>query len=156
MDFPAMRYFLNTSAAKPAVVDGHTFEFELLAVRGGTWLGVLALDEPGASIFGSGRWPNTDEISEESYNLQKKKGTANQPNSPGWPKPSNTEPALAIADRVGSPTSHAASNGPDGNASPTNPNGISGLTAVSLLTTRNSPPVEPLLADGNKRRTFAI
>lgn len=153
-----MRYFLNTAAAKPIVVDGHTFEFELVGLRGGSWLGVLALDEPGASIFGNARVANTDEISEEIYLAQKKKQSANQPNSSGWPPPNNTDPALAIADRAGSLSIPAASNSPDTpiGVGPNGHNSFSGLTAVSLLTTKNSPPAEPLLNSGPKRRTFAI
>ena len=153
-----MRYFLNTAAARPVVVDGHTFEFELVGLRGGSWLGILALDEPGASIFANGRVANTDEISEEVYSAQKKKQSANQPNSPGWPQPNSTDPALAIADRVGSLMSPGASNSPSTpiGVGPGEFNSLSGLTAVSLLTTKNHPPNEPLLEGGTKRRTFAI
>lgn len=153
-----MRYFLNTSAARPAVAGGMTFEFELVGLRGGSWLGILALDEPGASILAEARWPNTDEITEEVYLIQKKKLSANQPSSPAWPRPSPHQPAVAIADRAGSLTSPAVS---DQNfnpgappAGPLNPNSISGVSAVSLLTTDHSPPAEPLLSQPPKRRKF--
>lgn len=153
-----MRYFLNTSAARPIVVDGHTFTFELVSLRGGSWLGVLALDEPGASILANARTVNTDEIPEEHYDRLKKKQSASQPNSPEWPKPSSTNPALAVADRAGSLTSPAGSNSPSTpiGVGPNTHNSLSGLTAVSLLTTRNQPPPEPLLESGAKKRTFAI
>lgn len=153
-----MRYFLNTSAARPVVAEGRTFEFELVGLRGGSWLGILALDDSEASILAGARAPNTDEITEEIYLVQKKKSSANQPSSPGWPRPSETNPALAIADPAAHPTSRAGFN-QDFNpgappAGPLNPNSISGVSAVSLLTTSNSPPAEPLLAQAPKRGKF--
>lgn len=153
-----MRYFLNTAAARPVVTGGQTFEFELVGLRGGSWLGILALDEPRASILANGRAPNTDEISEEIYLVQKKKASANQPNSPAWPKPSAPNPALAIADRAGSLMSPGGFD-PNVNpgappAGPLNPNSTSGLSAVSLMTTANSPPAEPLLGNTPKRKNW--
>lgn len=142
-----MRYFLNTSAARPAVAGGHTFEFELVGLRGGSWLGILAVDEPAASILAAAHWPNTDEISEELYELQKKKATANQPSSPAWPKPTSTSPSLAVAEPAANRTSLAVSK-------PVDHNSTAGISAVSLLTTKNSPPAEPLLAESTKRRPF--
>jgi hypothetical protein len=153
-----MRYFLNTSAARPAVAGGITFEFEPVGLRGGSWLGILALDEPGASILAEARWPNTDEITEKVYQIQKKKLSANRPSSLGSPQPNPPQHAVAIADRAGSLTSRAVS---DQNfnpgappAGPLNPNSISGVSAVSLMTTDNSPPAEPLLSQAPKRRKF--
>lgn len=151
-----MRYFLNTSAARPATAGGMTFEFELVGLRGGSWLGILALEEPGASILAQARWPNTDEITEEVYQIQKKKLSANQPNSPAWPRQNQPPPALAVADRVGAPTSPAGFDltGSPPPPGPLNPNSTAGLSAVSLLTTSNSPPAEPLLSEAPKRRKF--
>ena len=71
--FDPVRYFLNTAAAKPVVAGGYTFEFELVGLRGGSWLGILAVDEPAASVLAAAHPSNTDEISLEIYNLQKKK-----------------------------------------------------------------------------------
>ena len=143
-----MRYFLNTTAAKPIVAGGFTFRFELVGLRGGSWLGILAVDEPAASVLAAARPPNTDEITLEIYEHQKKKQSANLPHSPSWPQPTPQEPALAIADRAGLPTSLAASK-------PVDHNSTANITAVSLLTTLNSPPAEPLLAQAvGKRRTF--
>lgn len=147
-----MRYFLNTSAARPAVAGGRTFDFELVGCRGGSWLGILALDEPEASFLAGVNWPNTDEISEELYLLQKKKSSANSPMQPAWPRPSVQGPHLAVAERVGSLMSPAVSSAP----APNSHNSLSGLTAVTLLgTTRNAPPAEPLLG-ASVKRAFAL
>ncbi len=142
-----MRYFLNTSAARPVVAGGETFEFELVGLRGGSWLGILALDEPRAGILAAARAPNTDEISEELYLVQKKKLSVTQPNSPAWPTPTSPAPALTVADRVGSLTPPAAS-------SPVDHNSTANISAVSLMTTANSPPSEPLLSQAPKRRSY--
>lgn len=152
-----MRYFLNTSAGRPVVAAGQTFEFELVGLRGGSWLGILALEEPGASILAAARAVNTDEISEEIYLIQKKKSSANPPNSPAWPRQSATNPALAIADRAGSPTSPGDfDRAPNPATAPGGgPNSTSGVSAVSLMTTTHAPPDEPLLAQPiGKRRGF--
>lgn len=142
-----MRYFLNTSAARPITAGGETFEFELVGLRGGSWLGILALDDSRAGILAAARAPNTDEISEEAYIAQKKKHSATEPNYPAWPTPKSPEPALAVADRAGSLTPPAASK-------PVDHNSTAGLTAVSLMMTANSPPAEPLLTPAAKRRSF--
>jgi hypothetical protein len=139
-----MRYFLNTSAAKPVVAGGETFEFELVGLRGGSWLGILALDEPRASVLAAARAPNTDEISEEIYLVQKKKLSVTPSNSSERRTQSSSEPALTVADRVGSLTPPAASKA-------IAPNSTS-ITAVSLMMTSNSPPPEPLLSQAPKRR----
>jgi len=143
-----MRYFLNTAAAKPVVAGGFTFEFELVGLRGGSWLGILAVDEPAASVLASTHPPNTDEISAEQYEFQKKKSSATQPRSPSWQRPTQAEPALTVAERAGSRTSLADSR-------PVDHNSTANITPVTLLTTPNAPPVEPLLAQPNiKRRGF--
>lgn len=141
-----MRYFLNTSAGRPIVAGGETFEFELVGLRGGSWLGILALDEPRASILAAARPTNTDEISEELYEAQKKKHSAVAPSSRASPTPTSSEPALTVADRVGSLTPPPVSK---------DPNSTAGITAVSLMTTPNVPPAEPLLSAAPKRRNFS-
>ena len=147
-----MRYFLNTSAAKPAAVGGYEIAFELVGLRGGSWLGIVALGEPEATVLASARWPDTDEITEELYQNQKKKLSANQPNSPASPTPTPPGRQVAVADRVGSLMSPVVSDP----ARVVDHNSTSHITAVSLLTTKNSPPVEPLLAQSlaSKRRPF--
>lgn len=148
-----MRYFLNTSAAKPVVAEGQTFTFELVGLRGGSWLGILAIEEPGASILAAARAPNTDEIPLAAYEVQKKKSSVNQPNSPAWPKPTSQGPAFAVAEPAGNRMSRADSSAafPSAGVGVPDHNSTSGITSVSILTTKNSPPVEPLLANTAKR-----
>lgn len=145
--FDPVRYFLNTAAAKPVVAGGYTFEFELVGLRGGSWLGILAVDEPAASVLAAAHPSNTDEISLEIYNLQKKKSSATLPPSPRLPRPMVPEPALAVAEPAANPMSRAASKPADSTVP---------LTPVTLLATFNAPPAEPLLAQPNiKRRSFS-
>ncbi len=128
-----MRYFLNTSAARP--VGG--FQFELVSLRGGSWLGVLAVADAAAStLVGQ---PNTEEISAEKYEEVKKNAgatpiTSHSPQAP-HPPPS---PHLAIAEAVGRPIAQPIANP------------IVPVTPVTLFTTRNAPPVEQLLAPGHR------
>ncbi len=147
-----MRYFLNTSANRPITAGGHSFSFELAGLRGGSWLGILAVDEPAASILAGALPPNTSEITVERYDSLKKKSSANQGTSPGWPKPTFHDPAQALAERAGRVSTRGAFNEPP----VIDHNSTANITAVSLLTTRNAPPVEPLLAvqGGKSRRPF--
>ena len=85
------RYFITTNASRPFVAGGITFTFEPVAQRGGSWLGVLALDTPSdATILLSAGFSQVDEIDETRFNSLKKKLGANQISSPvlpGKPKP---------------------------------------------------------------------
>lgn len=161
-----MRYFLSTAAAKPVSAGGYEFAFELVGLRGGSWLGVLAeSDDARGAALAAARTPNVDEIDEATYDSQKKKSSANPPNSPAWPNQRPNPPALAVAERAGSLTYHEGSsqNGaaiadprtgllrpqdiPNGG-----PNSTSGFSAVALMMTDKSPPAEPLLAVAGERR----
>lgn len=143
-----MRYFLNTAAARPIVVGGFTFEFELVGLRGGSWLGILAVDEPAASVLANLHPANTDEISLEQYDFQKKKSSATLPLSLSSRRPTQAEPPLTVAEPAANRTSPAASK-------PVDHNSTANITPITLLTTFNSPPAEPLLAQPNiKRRGF--
>lgn len=140
-----MRYFVNTSAAKPVTAGGHTFTFELVGLRGGSWLGILAVDEPAASIL-AGKISNTiSEVAFAQYESLKKNLSANQGNSPAWPRQTSTNPSHAIAEPAALPTSLR------GGSKPVDHNSTANITAVSLLTTANHPPAEPLLAAVTKR-----
>lgn len=144
-----MRYFLTTDAARVYTLGGFSFAFEPVRLQGGSWLGVLAVDEPAASILASFHPSGTDEISIERYDSLKKKGTADQ--GPGWGRPPRANPALAVADRVGAPigpTTASPAKVPDHNST-------AHITAVTLLTTSATPPNEPLLGGPpSKRRPF--
>ncbi len=142
----AMRYFVNASAAKPVVVGGHSFVFELVGLRGGSWLGILAVDEPAASILAGALSSTLSEINFERYESLKKKSSANQGTSPAWPKQTSTNPSLAVADHAGHLMSQGAS------TKPVDHNSTASITAVSLLTTTNKPPVDAILISGGRMR----
>jgi hypothetical protein len=135
-----MRYFLNTSAGRPITAGGQSFTFELMGLRGGSWLGILAVaDDAAASVLATA--PNTEEISEETFESVKKKQShgagplfSNSPRAPQSPP----APSLAVADHAGRPTAQPIVN-------PSNT-----LTPVTLFTTKQAPAVEQLLAPGNR------
>ena len=139
-----MRYFLNTSAARPIVAGGITFTFEPVGLRGGSWLGILAVaDNAAASILAESHSPNVEEIPFATYDGIKKKltlGGSRISALPILPNPVHN-PALAVAARAGLPIAQATANPPTQNSTEM-------ITPVTLLTTRNQPPVEPLLAAG--------
>jgi len=142
-----MRYFLNTSAQRPLTVGGHSFDFELVGLRGGSWLGVLAVeDESAASVLAANMPEEIGEIEFPQYETLKKKLSANTGSSPAWPRPTSTNPSIAVADRVGAPSTPGASD------RPIDHNSTANLTAVSLLTTKNAPPVESLLQNSGRKR----
>lgn len=69
-----MRYFETSNATRPYKVGGLAFEFEPIELRGGgSWLGVLAAEEPAASILASAPFPQVKEISLEDFEALKKK-----------------------------------------------------------------------------------
>lgn len=143
------RYFLTVDAARPYSVGGQAFEFEPVALRGGSWLGVLAVDEPAASILAANPPGGVDEVDQAYFDGLKKKLSANKPETPAWPTPQPPNPELTVADRAGAPTDRIIVN------PPTTPGGINstaGITAVTLLTTPNSPPNEPLLVQNDRRK----
>lgn len=141
-----MRYFLNTSAAKPVVAGGITFAFEPVGLWGGSWLGILAVaDDAAASVLAGFHAPNVEEIPFDKYDAIKKKltsGAGITSNSPIPPSP-HPSPSLAIADRAGLPTVPIT-----GSPAPKQ-NSTEMVTPVTLLTSRNPPPSESLLAPGS-------
>ena len=44
-----MRYFLTINASHPYIAGGLTFSFEPVQNRGGSWLGVLSVDDESAA-----------------------------------------------------------------------------------------------------------
>lgn len=141
-----MRYFLNTSAAKPVVAGGMTFEFEPVGLRGGSWLGILAVaDDAAASLLAGSQSANVEEITFETYDGIKKKQTRGQVTTSNAPTLPNLLPSQgqAVADRAGRPTEQSTVKFPQ----QANPAGV--ITPVTLLTTRRQPPAEPMLAAGS-------
>ena len=132
------RFFLTTSAAKPVEAGGRSFAFEPVALRGGTWLGILAVDDDSAAgILADAHAPNVEEIPSSTYDDLKKKHsepTERRTNSPS-PAPAALNHGLVIAQPVALPTDPTIAK----------QNSTEMITPVTLLTTRQQPPAEPLL-----------
>lgn len=135
------RYFITTNAALTFAAGGINFPFEPVAQRGGSWLGVLALDNPSdADILISAGFQQVDEINEARFDSLKKKPVASPSNSPVWP--TNQKPVgLVVAPVVGQSSGHGGS--------PVDlskdPNSTAMMSSVSLLSGAVTPPHEPLL-----------
>lgn len=137
-----MRYFICTSANRPWILGGVTYVFEPIGLRGGSWLGVLAVDEPAAStILAAGLPPQISEITQERYDSEKKKVAAEQARSmPSAPPPPTGNPLLGVvAARAGAPTDRRS-------AEPA-PAASAALASETLETTDQTPPAEPLLEE---------
>lgn len=134
-----MRFFITTNASRPMTAGGRVFTFEPVALRGGTWLGVLAVEDSSAASILADRPQGVDEISAERYEGLKKKLTADSTNSRPA-RPTLSSPGVAVADPVASPTSRTTSE-----AKPVE------VASVELQTTTHQPPAEPLLAQTTKR-----
>lgn len=135
------RYFISTNASLPFAAGGISFTFEPVAQRGGSWLGVLALDTPSdADILISAGFSQVGEIDEARYDSLKKKQGATQTSSPV--SPTRQKPVgLAVARAVGQ------SSGPGVGAVDIakDPNSTANFSAVSLMSGDVTPPHEPLL-----------
>jgi hypothetical protein len=147
-----MRYFLTTNASHPAVTGGFTFVFEPVQNRGGSWLGVLAVEEDSAaSTLASAGLVNVAEISFERYDsLKKKVRTAGLPSAQSaspLPRPRRTAQAngavAGLAGRLGAVRGVGNPMIPNRVAASEQPADI--LPAVSLQSTSVEPPAEPLL-----------
>ncbi len=135
------RYFITTNASLPHAAGGISFPFEPVAQRGGSWLGVLALDTPSdADILISAGFPQVGEIDEARYDSLKKKQGATQTNSPA--SPTRQKPVgLVVAGVAGQSSGHGA-----GVVDVTkDPNSTANFSAVSLMSGEVTPPREPLL-----------
>lgn len=142
-----MRYFINTNAGRPLEVGGRSFTFESVGQRGGSWLGVLAVDEESAAnILANCGVHGVEECPHLTYDSLKKKlpGTSNS--RVGFQRqPSAPHPALAVADHAGQvSTQRAVSYGrPNGG-----PNSTELITGVTLLAKKLTAPSEPILVQG--------
>lgn len=128
-----MRYFLKVSVSAPFVEGGHTFEFEPVSLRGGSWLGVLAVeDDSAANALISANLHDVAEITKERYELEKKKAlrTSNEQSEQLSKQSDLTLPPLAAPA-----TSRTHQRADD-------------LSSVSeLKTTDLTPPREPVLEE---------
>lgn len=142
------RYFLSTNASRNYISGGRSFEFEPIALRGGSWFGVLALDEESdANILLSAGFPQVDEIDFATYDAQKKKVETREPSTFQNSLPRPNPVGLAVAPVVGQ--SSAPGGAPDLSK---DPNSTSHLSAVSLMSGSVTPPHEPLLEQPATRR----
>lgn len=146
-----MRYFLTTVADRPVNAGGRTFNFDPVSLRGGSWVGVLALDEEsGASILCDAGHPSVSEITIEQYESEKKKQPQSTARSarPQAPVSDPSQAGVRVADRAGrviDPTiaEPAAAGAPAAEL-------VTG--SVELQTTSEQPPDEAMLAEPEKRR----
>lgn len=69
-----MRYFKTTNATRPYKAGGLSFEFEPVELIGGSsWLGILSVGEPAASVLAGVGFPQVTELTETEYDSVKKK-----------------------------------------------------------------------------------
>lgn len=144
------RYFITTNASRPYTSGGQTFTFEPVAQRGGSWLGVLALEEAAeANILLSAGIPQIAEIDAARYDDLKKKLAGLQTSQSSPPRP-KAQPG--VAGVVGQSSVRGAS----AVDLSKDPNSTAGFTSVSLLSSAATPPHEPLLEDNGGRRPRSL
>lgn len=133
-----MRYFLSTSAALPVNVGGFAFEFEPVALRGGSWLGVLAVeDDSAASALASSGLSAVGEIDMAKYDGLKKKMTGAQSVQGEQPSRREVQTFPQLADPAAPPTSQRSDS----------------VGSVSeLKTTSLTPPREFLLEEPSLKK----
>lgn len=140
------RYFQSPVVNRPLLVGGQSFIFEPCEPMGGSWLGVLALDEPGASILGdyaAGGTPTCWEITQEQYDNAKKKTGTTVADSKGFPRRLPSPPPVPAAVAAAAAATSSPSAGDDG---------VRDHPSVALQYTDQEPPVEPLLQVASERR----
>lgn len=140
-----MRYFLTINASRPYVADGYTFTFEPISNRGGSWLGVLAVDDQSAaSALASAQLFGVEEIIQDRYDSLKKKVMVTLRESSALQRPRRvpTPGASAGAVRLVEPSgrTHGVGNPLIPRAAPE-----VAKVSVSLQSTDAQPPSEALL-----------
>ncbi len=133
------RYFQSIGAGRPITIGGRSFSFEPVEPSGGSWSGVLALDdESGASILAEAGL----EISKESYDALKKKRTG-ELTAPGFvPSPMpQPAPQPIVVSAVRAEDRHLSSTFEEKKPEPV----VAG--EYILKTTSKPPPHEPLLVN---------
>jgi hypothetical protein len=137
------RYFQSIVTGRPLSVGGRSFIFEPVEPMGGSWTGVLAVEDDAAASVLAADGGSVWEITEQKFDELKKKrsGLGTSPGLKSSPPP--RPPPLAIevvesAERVAAPTSSTAETQQAAEAKAVGP-------SVELKTTDKQPPPEPLL-----------
>lgn len=145
-----MRYFLTTVADRPVLAGGRTFNFDPVSLRGGSWVGVLAIEEDSvASILSSADHPSVSEITVELYDSEKKKLPQSTARSARQhPVPAPSQAGVRVADRAGQVTDPTIAEPAVAMAPSADP--VTG--SVELKITSEEPPREEMLADPLGRR----
>lgn len=137
------RYFLTfINDARPVSGGGHSFVFEPVSNRGGSWLGVLAVEEdPAASILAG--IEGVEEISFQRYDDLKKKRTAPRTGSHDsrvrlHRTPASDAAAAAVVEPGGATRGKSIA---EAVARPV----ITSIADIILGKTSKTPPREPIL-----------
>ena len=139
------RYFLTINASHPYIAGGLTFVFEPVQNRGGSWLGVLAVEEDSAaSALAAAHLFGVEEITDERFENLKKKitGTPSGPSASPRPRRVPTPGAGAEGVRLVEPSGRTPG---VGNPLIPRPAPTQVIESVSLQTTTAQPPAEALL-----------
>jgi hypothetical protein len=140
------RYFKAFVTGRPLSVGGRSFIFEPVEPMGGSWAGVLAVDdESTASVLADAGY----EITEERYNQLKKKVTPAGIAPAFVPLQQPKAPRSAIVESVGRAVDRTAF------ASETAAKAEVAAPSVILATTTKQPPFEPLLEPAPVKRRRA-
>lgn len=147
------RYFQSHVTGRPLMVGDRSFIFEPVEPMGGSWLGVLAVDDESAAntlARSEAAW----EITQEKFDDLKKKRTGGAtphgfvPSQTPQLPPLRLEAAASPAGPRSGSASEAAAPAPGGGAKPA-------IGTVALLTTNKVPPVEPMLEQPVAKRRKA-
>lgn len=145
-----VRYFQSIVTGRPLSVGGRSFIFEPVEPMGGSWTGVLAVDDESAASVLAEAGGSVWEITAQKYDELKKKrsGAGTSPGLKSSPPP--RQPPLAIAvvesvERAAAPTSSTAEAQQAAAAKAVGP-------SVELVTTKAQPPPEPLLDTAPPKR----
>lgn len=140
-----MRYFLTSNANLPYTAGGFAFTFEPVVIRGGSWLGVLAVaEDAAASALAASGINQVEEITLEQYEAVKKKTTAGPSNFPSSQNNRNEPEAVRPQVRVAEPAERLT-------GLPSAADDIAhGVNPITLLARNLNPPDEPLLVETAK------
>ena len=134
------RYFQSTVTGRPLYVGGRSFIFEPVEPMGGSWLGVLAVDDESSANILAAETVAVWEITADKYESLKKKlqSTATSrdfaPSQTPQLPPQPLVASAGVAERQAASTTDAVKSAP-----------AATVPSVTLATTDKSPPVEPLL-----------
>lgn len=146
------RYFQSTVTGRPLYVGGRSFIFEPVEPMGGSWLGVLAVDDESSANILAAETVAVWEITADKYDSLKKKlrttGTARD-FAPSQTPQLPPQPLVASAGRAERPANSTTEWNP---AEASKPTPAPTVPSVTLATTDKSPPAEPLLENVTTKR----